>query len=55
MTEVITLSSDEEGEVEQENESKRLKPWPKRVDPDEPVFYHFENPYSHLDSQSDTE
>ena len=54
-TEIITLTSDEEEEAEQENKSKRLKPWPKKVDPDEQEFYHFENPYSHLEYQSDTE
>ena len=54
-TEVITLSSDEDGGGSQENISKRFKPWPKKVDPDEPEFYHFDNSYSHLETQSDSE
>ena len=53
--EVIEISSDEEVGKNEINELTRSKPWPKKVDPEESEFYHFENPYSHLEYQSDTE
>ena len=37
-TEVVEISSDEEGGENETNKIKRLKPWPKKADPEESVL-----------------